>query len=318
MDLDLRLVRYAVTIADRLHFGRAATELLVTEQTLSAQIKHLEERLGVSLFHRDRRHVELTSAGEVFVERGRRLLADSEDLLAEVARHPLPLVVDIMAEGLLPDRITRHVRVQLRDVPVEVRQGQGLAATLPRVQRGEVDLAFGRFRGALRRLPKTLRHSLVRLGPIGLALPTDHDLAGSGRIPTTKLRDVPLLLHSPHEAAEWRDWVEELVVAFDLEISQHTHGHGLTSAYSAVLTYHQPMLCPIDLAPVDGVVVRPLFRPVPLYPWSAVWQGQRPTRSLPQFLDLMADYVTARGWLVPPKESWWLPDPDWEDLDAGW
>ncbi|SEG67924.1 DNA-binding transcriptional regulator, LysR family [Actinacidiphila yanglinensis] len=75
MDLDLRKLRYFVTVADQLHFGRAADELHIAQPVLSRQIRALEQDLGVSLFTRDRHGVELTDAG-------RQLLSDAGPLLA--------------------------------------------------------------------------------------------------------------------------------------------------------------------------------------------------------------------------------------------
>jgi DNA-binding transcriptional LysR family regulator len=75
MDLDLRLVRYFVTVADELHFGRAAATLYISQPALSKQIRKLEEQLGTSLLIRDSRHVELTTRGQRFLDEARQLLA---------------------------------------------------------------------------------------------------------------------------------------------------------------------------------------------------------------------------------------------------
>jgi DNA-binding transcriptional LysR family regulator len=75
MDLDLRLVRYFVTVADELHFGRAAAKLYISQPALSKQIRKLEEQLGTSLLIRDSRHVELTTRGQHFLDEARQLLA---------------------------------------------------------------------------------------------------------------------------------------------------------------------------------------------------------------------------------------------------
>ena len=75
MDLDMRLVRYFVAVADELHFGRAAAKLYISQPALSKQIRKLESEVGTQLLVRDSRHVELTSRGEHFLEDARQLLA---------------------------------------------------------------------------------------------------------------------------------------------------------------------------------------------------------------------------------------------------
>jgi DNA-binding transcriptional LysR family regulator len=72
--MDLRQMRYAVAVADELHFGRAAELLLVAQPSLSRQIRDLERDLGVILFERTSRRVELTPAGAAFVESARQAL----------------------------------------------------------------------------------------------------------------------------------------------------------------------------------------------------------------------------------------------------
>src|SRR4051794_10528758 len=64
VDLDTRLLRAFVTVADELNFTRAAARLFIAQQALSSQIHQLETRLGVKLFERTTRRVSLTDAGE--------------------------------------------------------------------------------------------------------------------------------------------------------------------------------------------------------------------------------------------------------------
>ena len=78
MDLDLRLVRYFVAIADELHFGRAAAKLYVSQPALSKQLRKLEDQLGAALLVRDSRHVTLTPRGQRFLADARQLLAIAE------------------------------------------------------------------------------------------------------------------------------------------------------------------------------------------------------------------------------------------------
>src|SRR5215471_2196724 len=80
MDLDLRLVRYFATVAEELHFGRAAARLYVSQPALSKQIRKLEEQVGEPLLVRDSRHVALTARGQRFYQDAQRLLAIADTM----------------------------------------------------------------------------------------------------------------------------------------------------------------------------------------------------------------------------------------------
>ena len=74
MALSLDQVRCFVAVAEELHFGRAATRLSMTQPPLTRQIQKLEKSVGAQLLERDNRHVELTGAGEAFLDEAYRLL----------------------------------------------------------------------------------------------------------------------------------------------------------------------------------------------------------------------------------------------------
>ncbi|WP_158579919.1 LysR family transcriptional regulator [Geodermatophilus marinus] len=87
MDVDLRLVRYVVAIADAGTYGRAAAALHVATPSLSQQIRRFEQQLGCVLFERDHRGARLTAAGEEFLPLARELLAVQDRALAVTRRH---------------------------------------------------------------------------------------------------------------------------------------------------------------------------------------------------------------------------------------
>ncbi|CDP86674.1 MULTISPECIES: LysR family transcriptional regulator [Mycolicibacterium] len=310
MDLDLRLVRYAVVLADELHFARAATRLHIAQQTLSAQISQLEARLGVNLFLRDRRGVELTPAGELFIARGRDLLSDAQDLLAELRETKPPLRLDVITEGLTAGVVARELGSRIDDLLVEIRQSQGLAVTASAVAEGRIDLAFGWVDGLETALPPSLHSQLVRLEPIGVVLPAGHRLAAFEEVPMHELAQHPMVVHTAEEAVDWQTWIETVVEAFDLDIGWRLHGHGRSAANAAVVTYQAPAFASMEAPVPDGVVVRPVIAPVPLCPVEVVWRarGTTPAR-LRRALSAIRDITNEHGWILPPTTEHWLPAP---------
>ena len=83
--MELRQLRYLVTLADERHFTRAAALLHIAQPALSQQIRRLEDELGIALVDRTTRHVSLTAAGERLVARARRALAEVEAATAELS-----------------------------------------------------------------------------------------------------------------------------------------------------------------------------------------------------------------------------------------
>ncbi|MCW8174027.1 LysR family transcriptional regulator [Verminephrobacter aporrectodeae subsp. tuberculatae] len=86
--LNLRQMKYFIAVAEELSFRCAAARLCITQPPLSRQIQALEENLGVLLFERGNRRIQLTDAGEQFLERARLLLRDSEHLVMQFRQPP--------------------------------------------------------------------------------------------------------------------------------------------------------------------------------------------------------------------------------------
>ncbi|SMF10138.1 transcriptional regulator, LysR family [Tistlia consotensis] len=123
--MNLRDLSYLVALADCGHFGRAAERCHVSQPTLSAQIRKLEEFLGVTLFERTSRQVALTPAGEAVVARARRVLDEAEALVAEARGRAEPLagplalgIIPTLAPYLLPSLIPALAAAHPRLEPV--------------------------------------------------------------------------------------------------------------------------------------------------------------------------------------------------------
>ncbi|MEW6690899.1 MAG: LysR substrate-binding domain-containing protein [Pseudomonadota bacterium] len=175
---ELRQLRHFIAVAERLHFGRAAAALHISQPPLSRSIRDLERRLGATLLARTRRRVELTPAGARFLEEARRLLAQLEHALLEVRRTAageggrLRLgFVSLADYGVLPGLLKAYkaarpgVALALREM-LSPEQAAALAA-------GELD--FGLL------LPPVagadLEHMVVQRERFLAALPARHRLA---------------------------------------------------------------------------------------------------------------------------------------------
>src|SRR5215217_2339896 len=115
-ELDLRLLRSFVAVAEELHFTRAAARLYLAQQALSRDIARLERQLGVRLFTRTTRRVALTPDGQRLLVRARELLALHDQTLQELGGHDRPLLVDLLAEGHTPTRVLHGARQRVPHV----------------------------------------------------------------------------------------------------------------------------------------------------------------------------------------------------------
>lgn len=97
----IRQLQYLVALREQLHFGRAATELSVTQSTLSTGIRELETTLGITLVERTNRSVAFTPAGEQIADRARYIIMQSEDLVMEARGLTDPLALPVKL-GAIP------------------------------------------------------------------------------------------------------------------------------------------------------------------------------------------------------------------------
>jgi DNA-binding transcriptional LysR family regulator len=312
-ELDLRLLRSFVAVAEELHFTRAAARLYVAQQALSRDIRRLERQLGVRLFTRTTRRVALTVEGERLLVRARELLALHDQTLQELHGRDghRPLLVDLLAEGHTPVRVLRAARERAPAAELVARFRGGFAAALELLLAGRLDVAFGRSEGLGRPFPAGLARRLVRLEPLALLLPQEHPLAALEAVPVAALRGIQVDASVGNDSApEWVDLAVGLLAAFGSEPSPpHAHAVGLDETVRHLRTHGRPILTLLERPVAAGVVVRPLTEPVALYPWTMAY---RPELRHPGLAALHAsiDELAARErWHERPPGAW-LPEAD--------
>ncbi|MBP0628016.1 LysR family transcriptional regulator [Cupriavidus sp. AcVe19-1a] len=211
--MDLRQLRYFVTVAEELHFGRAAQRLSMTQPPLSQQIQALEEELGVPLFVRTRRSVALTPAGAQWLPEVRRVLADAAALpglaqrLARGELGSLSLAFVSTADyGILPDLLRRFrarhpaVQLQLREATSDVQ--------LEALLEGTIDAGLV-IRPQLPAMPHGLAYLPLVSEPLVLAVPDGwRPPGGLAQDGTVSLRDAasePLIIFPRRSAPAFYD-----------------------------------------------------------------------------------------------------------------
>lgn len=192
--MELRTLRYFVTLAEELHFGRAAQRLAITQPPLSLAIRGLEDELGVVLFARSRRHVALTHAGSTFLEHARAVLARADEAVqlaqaadrGEVGRLTIGFMsasIYTLMPAIVREFAARHpgVRLDLRELTLP----QQIAA----LRAGDIHAGFVR-------PPVTdaeLTSALLLEEPLVVALPSGHPLVSAARIRATRLASEPFV-----------------------------------------------------------------------------------------------------------------------------
>lgn len=173
--MDLRQLRYFVTVAEELHFGRAAARLAMTQPPLSQQIQSLEEEIGVQLFVRTRRSVMMTPAGQQWLPEVRRVLADAAALpglaqrLARGEIGSLALAFVSTADyGILPD-LLRRFRAQHPEVQLQLREATS-DVQLEALSEGSIDAGLV-IRPQLPAMPHGLSYLPLVREPLVLAVP---------------------------------------------------------------------------------------------------------------------------------------------------
>jgi len=292
-DIKLKDLRYLVALADTRHFGQAAAKCFVSQPTLSAQLKKLEDYLGTPLIERQPKNVKLTEMGERVVERARRMLSDSDEILelAKGSRDPLAgnlrlALIPTVGPYLLPLVATR-LRKQLPHLKLMLYEYQ-TEPLFERLKAGAIDVG-------ILALPIDVDGLATRTlyeEPFTVALPANHPLADRASVKLEALAGEKLLLLEDGHCL--RDQALEVCGRIGLHESGDYRATSLETLRQMVAAGHGITLLPGLAAAAAhsdqrSLVVRPFAKPAPKRVIGAAWRKSS-TRS--SAIEALCDVIT--------------------------
>jgi len=193
--MNLRDLKYIVSVAESHHFGKAAKRCFVSQPTLSGQIKKLEEELGVSIFERTNRSVEVTPVGERILNHARQIL-EQVDVIQKVAQtyqDPLAGPLRIGAIPTLSPYLMPSILMPLKNKHPQMKlvlSEEFTDTLMERLKSHEIDAAL------IATEVDEQEFGVMPLfnEPFWLACPCDHPIAFKTEISRADLDDADLLL----------------------------------------------------------------------------------------------------------------------------
>jgi DNA-binding transcriptional LysR family regulator len=302
--MELRQLRYFVTLAEELHFGHAAEREHIVQSALSQQLQRLERELRVSLLERSTHHVGLTAAGAVFLVEARQILAHV-DRAAGFARGAASAaatvrvgIVDASYDSM--PQILHEVQARYPDLAIHQ-----VEASVPEQYQqlidGRLDVGVGRSVLA----PPQVASQLFRLDVLGVLMPVGHRFGALDAVPVATLAEEPLLLAEDGRAPEFNQFVVEMCRSAGFTPAVYRGSvESIRAAADLVgqgrCLYCVPSSCMTSL---PGAIWRPLTEPESRYPWSVLWRAADVSKLVRAIVDCARAMSQRLGWLPAADQA---------------
>jgi DNA-binding transcriptional LysR family regulator len=297
--MELRHLRYFLAVAEELHFGKAAKRLHISQPPLSQQIRVLEEEMGVSLFDRTRRRVELSEAGKAFLPEAKSALLKAESAVSIAQRAARGEVGDLRigysGSATFHPRISRilgrfrssypSIRLIVSDIPTRAQEKALIEGTLD----------IGIVRPPLEHGVSELQLMVIAQEPMCVALPSEHPLATRERLSLTDLVGEPFVLY---HRSENRSTFDRIMAAcekagFAPRVAQEApHFASIVGMVAAGLGV---ALVPDSVSKLaaEGVEYRPISRPAPMIALGVAWLAGNKLQVVRSFEKTVSEFLEA-------------------------
>jgi DNA-binding transcriptional LysR family regulator len=287
-NMELRHIRYFITVAEELHFSRAAERLHIAQPPLSQQIQQLEAELGVELFHRKtKRQVQLTEAGRVFLQEAYQLLERLESAIQVTQRTGRGEIGQLRVGFVSPaiysvlPVILQEFRQRFPDVEL-VLQELTTAEQEQALRDRRIDVGFV----YLPLADSDLSYLCIQKETLMVALHQTHHLAQQEAIAIQSLANEPFILFPRHLGVGLYDGIMALceLGSFTPKIAQEAIQ--MQTIIGLVATGMGVAIVPSSLQNLHrtGLVYRGIAHPTPLIETAIVWCEQEESPIVRQFL----------------------------------
>lgn len=285
--MELRHLRYFLAVAEELHFGRAAARVHIAQPPLSRQIQQLEQEIGVQLFKRSKRSVELTDAGKILQKEALGILKNLENAVKKTKLagwgDTVWLSIGFIASStydvlpiILKEFKKRHPEIEL--VLQEIQSSEQNQA----LREGRIHVSFARF-------PKTesgLVFETVYSERLVVALPQSHPLNKKKSLKLSDLANEPFILqpHPPSPHAEntiqifantgFTPQIVQTVEEIHTALGLVSAGIGITLLPSSIQNMQN-----------RGIEYRNLINPTPVLEMKMGYRASETSQALARFIE---------------------------------
>ncbi|KJV44901.1 RpiR family transcriptional regulator [Acinetobacter indicus] len=288
--MELRHLRYFITVAEELNFSKAALKLYTAQPSLSQQIKDLEEDVGVKLLNRTKRKVELTEEGAVFLEQARLTLAQADKAVA-MARQVSQAKQQMLRIGFVPvaemkifPYILPNLRVQNPDLKIELLSLNN-NEQIRLLKKGDLDLTFTRHNFN----SDEIESQFVIREPLIFLLPKDHPLAKYEKIPVKALNGIDFIIPSAEQSLTLNQAILDFAKANGIELNIVQKADNILFNINSIGMGLGCTILPGYIAPLtmNNTIIRPLDIELPYLDLYVSYRKNSNSPSVDKFMELL-------------------------------
>ncbi|MFW1741488.1 MULTISPECIES: DNA-binding transcriptional regulator HcaR [Acinetobacter] len=288
--MELRHLRYFITVAEELNFSKAALKLYTAQPSLSQQIKDLEEDVGVQLLYRTKRKVELTEEGAVFLEQARLTLAQADKAVA-MARQVSQAKQQMLRIGFVPvaemkifPYVLPNLRVQNPELKIELFSMNN-TEQLRLLKKGELDISFTRNNVH----SDEIESQFVLREPLIFLLPKDHPLAKYERIPVKALNGIDFIIPAAEQSQTLHQTILEFAKVHNIEFNIVQKADNILFNINAIGLGLGCTILPGYIAPLslNNTVIRPLEVELPYLDLYVNYRKHNSSLAVIKFIELL-------------------------------